>query len=66
MSESAAGTRGIVIAHGDIFSAAGKYRNCMRLSHACTLDARTERALCEIGEAIHALLEQTSTERLRA
>src|SRR5690606_35215232 len=25
---------GIVIAHGTIFSASGKYRNCMRLSHA--------------------------------
>ena len=57
---------GIVIAHGDIFSAAGKYRNCMRLSHACAFDARTEWAVRRIGEAASALLDPAAMERLRA
>ncbi|WP_323028701.1 PLP-dependent aminotransferase family protein [Castellaniella defragrans] len=47
---------GIVIAHGDIFSAAGKYRNCMRLSHASVFTPRTEWAVRRIGEAIGEML----------
>lgn len=58
--------KGIAIAHGNIFSAAGKYRNCMRLSHACALDARTEAALRQMGESIKAILDQPPLERLRA
>ena len=48
---------GIVIAHGNIFSAAGKYRNCMRLSHASVFTPRTEWAVRKIGEAIGAILD---------
>lgn len=47
---------GIVIAHGDIFSATGKYRNCMRLSHASVFTARTEWAVRRIGETIGEIL----------
>jgi DNA-binding transcriptional MocR family regulator len=48
---------GIIIAHGDIFSAAGKYRNCLRLSHASVFSPRTEWAVRTIGDAIGALLD---------
>lgn len=52
---------GIVIAHGTIFSASGKYRNCMRLSHAAVFSPRTEWALQQIGTAVGKILD-TSTE----
>ena len=48
---------GIVIAHGEIFSATGKYRNCMRLSHASVFTARTEWAVRMIGETIGRILD---------
>ncbi|MFC4297876.1 PLP-dependent aminotransferase family protein [Castellaniella hirudinis] len=48
---------GILIAHGDIFSAAGKYRNCMRLSHAAVFTPRTEWAIRAMGAAIGELLD---------
>jgi len=47
---------GIAIAHGHIFSAAGKYRNCMRLSHASVFTPRTEWAVRRIGETIDEIL----------
>lgn len=50
---------GIVIAHGNIFSAAGKYRNCMRLSHASVFTPRTEWAIRKIGTAIGGILDAT-------
>lgn len=50
---------GIAIAHGDIFSAAGKYRNCMRLSHASVFTPRTEWAVRRIGETIGEILHST-------
>ncbi|MFW7341152.1 PLP-dependent aminotransferase family protein [Pollutimonas sp. H1-120] len=51
---------GIVIAHGNIFSAAGKYRNCMRLSHAIALTPRSEWAIQRIGSALSQLLPSES------
>ncbi|WP_368646985.1 PLP-dependent aminotransferase family protein [Castellaniella ginsengisoli] len=54
---------GIVIAHGNIFSATGKYRNCMRLSHASVFTARTEWAVRKIGEAIGAMLDTPNEAR---
>jgi len=47
---------GIVIAHGNIFSATGKYRNCMRLSHASVFNSRTEWAVQKIGKTISEIL----------
>jgi DNA-binding transcriptional MocR family regulator len=48
---------GIVIAHGNIFSAAGKYRNCMRLSHASVFTPHTEWAVRKIGAAVGEILD---------
>jgi len=45
---------GISIAPGPIFSATGKYRNCLRLSCACKWDARVERAVATLGELVRA------------
>lgn len=42
----------IQIAVGSLFSASGKYRNCLRLSFAVTLDDRVEQALAKVGEAV--------------
>jgi len=50
---------GIAIAHGNIFSATGKYRNCMRLSHASVFTPRTEWAVRQIGEAAGEMLHST-------
>ena len=50
---------GIAIAHGNIFSATGKYRNCMRLSHASVFTPRTEWAVRRIGEAVGEILRST-------
>lgn len=46
----------IQIAVGSLFSASGKYRNCLRLSFAVTLDDRVEQALAKVGQAVeHAI-----------
>lgn len=44
--------QGVSIAPGPIFSAAKKYRNCMRLSCATLWDERLERALALLANAI--------------
>lgn len=44
--------QGVSIAPGPIFSAAGKYQNCMRLSCATPWDERLERALALLANAI--------------
>ncbi|CAO95215.1 aminotransferase-like domain-containing protein [Erwinia tasmaniensis] len=43
---------GIQIAVGSLFSAAGKYRNCLRLSYAHAFTDKTERALAILGTAL--------------
>lgn len=43
---------GIQIAVGSLFSAAGKYRNCLRLSYAHAFTEKTERALAILGVAV--------------
>ncbi|KEA63219.1 Transcriptional regulator, GntR family domain [Marinobacterium lacunae] len=40
------------IAPGVLFSATGKYRNCMRLNFVNGVDAQTEEALCVLGDMI--------------
>jgi len=42
----------IQIAVGSLFSASGKYRNCLRLSYAQPFTDKTDRALEILGEAV--------------
>lgn len=42
--------RGVQIAVGNIFSATGKYRHCVRLNYAGPLDEATCRAVATVGE----------------
>lgn len=48
----------ISFAPGVIFSASGKYRNCMRLNYAANLEHRYERALATIGNEIGVMLAE--------
>jgi len=48
----------IQIAPGSIFSAAGKYRNCLRMSYASKPDAKTEAAVKVVGETVARLLAE--------
>ncbi|NIF49798.1 MULTISPECIES: aminotransferase-like domain-containing protein [Enterobacteriaceae] len=49
----------IYVASGSLFSASGKYRNCLRLNYALPLDAVTEAALKRVGEIAEQALENT-------
>jgi DNA-binding transcriptional MocR family regulator len=52
----------VQIAPGAIFSASGKYRNCLRLNYASAFNEQTARALRLIGNVIaHHLAEQAGT-----
>lgn len=42
----------IQIAVGSLFSASGKYRNCLRLNFSSSVDEKTERALAILGSAV--------------
>jgi len=44
--------QGVQIAVGSIFSASGKYRNCLRLSYGHPFSDKTDRALAIIGAAL--------------
>lgn len=44
--------KSIYIAVGSLFSASGKYRNCLRLNYALPFNAETEIALKTLGEAL--------------
>ncbi|GGJ96776.1 aminotransferase-like domain-containing protein [Pseudomonas matsuisoli] len=48
--------KGIQIAPGSIFSAAGKYRNCLRMSYAARPTPQIEAAVREVGEVAKTLL----------
>jgi DNA-binding transcriptional MocR family regulator len=50
----------IQIAPGSIFSAAGKYRNCLRMSYASKPDAKIENAVRIVGETVGRLLVEHS------
>lgn len=50
--------QGVQIAPGCIFSAAGKYRNCLRLNYAAKPTASIEQAVRKVGETVAALLAQ--------
>ncbi|WP_017350069.1 aminotransferase-like domain-containing protein [Pantoea sp. A4] len=43
---------GIQVVVGSLFSASGKYRNCLRLNFTFPLDARTEQAVALVGAAV--------------
>lgn len=42
----------IQISVGSLFSASGKYRNCLRLNYALAITPQTERALATVGAAV--------------
>lgn len=44
------------IAVGSIFSAAGKYRNCLRINYAPKLTAEIEQAVQRVGATIQRLM----------
>ncbi|MBP2169272.1 DNA-binding transcriptional MocR family regulator [Erwinia toletana] len=47
----------IQISVGSLFSAAGKYRNCLRLNYALPFNPQTERALAILGAAVERAME---------
>lgn len=48
----------IQIAPGSIFSAAGKYRNCLRINYASKPTPELEQAIRQVGECVAALLTE--------
>jgi DNA-binding transcriptional MocR family regulator len=50
--------KGICIVPGDVFSASGRYINCLRLSCGYGWDARIEKGLVTLGELASALARQ--------
>lgn len=48
----------VQIAAGSIFSASGKYRNCLRMNYANRPSAKIEAAVRRVGDTIKALLAQ--------
>ncbi|MBW6087094.1 hypothetical protein HTS61_02650 [Escherichia coli] len=45
------------VAAGSIFSASGKYRNCLRINCALPLSETYREALKQIGEAVYRAME---------
>ncbi|GHB14173.1 aminotransferase-like domain-containing protein [Salinicola rhizosphaerae] len=54
-------SEGIRIAPGIMFSATGKYRNCLRINYT-VFDEPTRRAMRRVGERVHELSGQVSRE----
>nr|WP_314494527.1 PLP-dependent aminotransferase family protein [uncultured Pseudomonas sp.] len=50
--------QGVQIAVGSIFSAAGKYRHCLRMNYAVRPSAELEAAVCRVGETVRRLLAE--------
>jgi DNA-binding transcriptional MocR family regulator len=48
----------VQIAPGSIFSAAGKYRNCLRINYAAKPSAEIEQAIRWVGESVAELLAE--------
>lgn len=55
--------QGVQIAVGSIFSASGKYRNCLRINYAPKLTAEIEQAVQRVGETIQMLMLAHAPER---
>ena len=51
---------GIQIAAGSIFSATGKFRNCMRLNYATPVSPEIERAVRRVGALAQAAMAEAS------
>ncbi|KGS12681.1 hypothetical protein OA77_20555, partial [Pseudomonas coronafaciens] len=51
--------RGVQVAVGSIFSASGKYRNCLRMNYASRPTREIENAVRIVGETITQLNAQT-------
>ncbi|KPZ10464.1 Transcriptional regulator, GntR family/aminotransferase, s I [Pseudomonas syringae pv. spinaceae] len=51
--------KGVQIAVGSIFSASGKYRNCMRMNYAAKSSREIENAVRIVGETIAQLIAQS-------
>ncbi|MDC9025151.1 DUF2790 domain-containing protein, partial [Pseudomonas aeruginosa] len=49
--------RGVQVAVGCIFSASGKYRNCLRMNYAALPTPAIEQAVRRVGESACELLE---------
>lgn len=49
----------IQIAPGSLFSASGKYRNCLRINCALPLTERYREAISKLGEVIHFAMEES-------
>lgn len=54
----------VQIAPGSIFSAAGKYRNCLRLNFASTQDHSIEQAVQKVGATVAELLQEHAASAL--
>ena len=52
--------QGVQVATGSIFSASGKFRNCLRLNYAAPPDASIEHAVRLVGETARRLLEKAN------
>ncbi len=46
------------IAPGSLFSASGKYRNCLRINCAMPLSDKNREAIQKVGEAVHIAMEE--------
>ncbi|HSX72416.1 MAG TPA: aminotransferase class I/II-fold pyridoxal phosphate-dependent enzyme, partial [Pseudomonas sp.] len=51
----------VQVAPGSIFSAAGKYRNCLRMNFATAQGGALEQAVRRVGETVGELLAEHST-----
>ena len=51
--------QGVQVAVGSIFSASGKYRNCLRMNYAAKPTPEIEDAVRKVGEAIARLIAET-------
>lgn len=52
----------IQIAVGSLFSASGKYRNCLRLNFALPVNEQTERVIAILGEAVERAMAACASE----
>lgn len=53
-------TQGVQVAAGSIFSASGKYRNCLRMNFAAKATAEIESAVRKVGETVTRLLNESA------
>ncbi len=54
------------VAVGSLFSAAGKYRNCLRLNYGLPMNEQTEQALARLGTAVERAMQACSSDRHQA